>query len=645
MNKTYKITKFLLVVLCIASSCTTENEKEEVTMIDYYYDLSRNHPEYTNEEKLSYINRAYQLSLEETVGEKRLKIVNRKSFLHHKLHQYDSIRYYDSVLNTESINLNNPKYISKSYSNMGFYQKELGMLGTAYNNFNQAKKYAAIAKDSSKIANSLIQMAYLQLKFGDYHGGLESTVEATKYLKNNMYEDLAILDDIAGTCYRKLGIYDKAISKYKNSLFKSANKDSKRIISNNLAAVYIEKEEYKFAIEILNKIHESPYELSKKELARVKDNLTYAKWLNNPLQDLEAEFLEAKNIRQKEKDQIGLVASYTHLAEYYIHNEKLREAIEVIKTGLELTQRLKIPNGEIDLLTFKLKINKDDIKSRDKIIFLKDSLDNENNKISMQFADIKFDNQKMQEAYQKQLRENEKLEAQRQFDKLKSRVSVLFIVLIIIVAIVIILYLNQKQQIDKRTIVYNTERRISKKLHDELANDVYNVMISLQRQITDDGTDVAEDVLDRIESIYKRTRDISKENNSIDTGEKYISEVKDMLANYISKNTNVITKTIEAPDWNSILAHKKIIVYRILQELMINMKKHSSASLVVMSFAKIDDNVVVRYVDNGVGASLEKIKSGNGLQNVENRIESIKGSIKFECEQGKGVKIEITFPR
>jgi signal transduction histidine kinase len=46
----------------------------------------------------------------------------------------------------------------------------------------------------------------------------------------------------------------------------------------------------------------------------------------------------------------------------------------------------------------------------------------------------------------------------------------------------------------------------------------------------------------------------------------------------------------------------------------------------------------IKFTDNGVGTVLKK---QNGLQNAENRIFALKGSITFETEPGKGFQAKI----
>ncbi|MDT0687021.1 hypothetical protein [Autumnicola psychrophila] len=74
------------------------------------------------------------------------------------------------------------------------------------------------------------------------------------------------------------------------------------------------------------------------------------------------------------------------------------------------------------------------------------------------------------------------------------------------------------------------------------------------------------------------------------------------------------------------------------------MNKHSRASLVALIFSEEKNLLKIQYSDNGVGLSKESLKSGNGIRNMENRIFSIKGKLKFETEQEKGLKILIQIP-
>ncbi|MGK0429243.1 MAG: signal transduction histidine kinase, partial [Psychroserpens sp.] len=58
-----------------------------------------------------------------------------------------------------------------------------------------------------------------------------------------------------------------------------------------------------------------------------------------------------------------------------------------------------------------------------------------------------------------------------------------------------------------------------------------------------------------------------------------------------------------------------------------------------LAFETNRKTIGINCSDNGKGCDLKK---GSGLQNVENRIASIKGTITFDSELNKGFKTKIT---
>lgn len=71
---------------------------------------------------------------------------------------------------------------------------------------------------------------------------------------------------------------------------------------------------------------------------------------------------------------------------------------------------------------------------------------------------------------------------------------------------------------------------------------------------------------------------------------------------------------------------------------MVNMRKHSKANLVGLTFEQNGAKLLISYSDNGMGSQLKKQL---GLQNMENRMRSIGGSITFDTEPNKGFKSKI----
>jgi signal transduction histidine kinase len=94
----------------------------------------------------------------------------------------------------------------------------------------------------------------------------------------------------------------------------------------------------------------------------------------------------------------------------------------------------------------------------------------------------------------------------------------------------------------------------------------------------------------------------------------------------------------------------KIVIFRVTQEAMNNIAKHSKADLVRFSLRKQDGSLELGLQDNGRGFSLEEIHSrraavkGLGLTSMKERAELSGGSLDIESAQGKGTNIRAFWP-
>jgi len=270
-------------------------------------------------------------------------------------------------------------------------------------------------------------------------------------------------------------------------------------------------------------------------------------------------------------------------------------------------------------------------------ISLNDSLNRAGLTAQNTFAKIRFDEERKQQEIE--TLETHTANQALQAIKLRNQNLIIFLVglLVILLLVFLMYYLGHRYKREKIMEIHKTESRISKVIHDELANDIFNVMSSLE-------SIAPVPVIDRLEKIYLRTRDISRENSEFDTGENYIKNLISTLSNIIPANSRLIIKGENNVVWDKIGAEKKVVIYRVLQELMVNMKKHSQAKLVAISFEKSGKNLEINYSDTGVGVLGTLIEKGSGLQNVENRIFSLDGCINFETESKRGFRVSMRIP-
>ena len=94
----------------------------------------------------------------------------------------------------------------------------------------------------------------------------------------------------------------------------------------------------------------------------------------------------------------------------------------------------------------------------------------------------------------------------------------------------------------------------------------------------------------------------------------------------------------------------KVVLYRMTQEAMNNVAKHSQADLIHLSLRRRENEIELVIRDNGMGFDLEKIlslkgfKGGLGLSSMRERAELSGGKFMIESTQGKGTTVRASWP-
>ena len=93
---------------------------------------------------------------------------------------------------------------------------------------------------------------------------------------------------------------------------------------------------------------------------------------------------------------------------------------------------------------------------------------------------------------------------------------------------------------------------------------------------------------------------------------------------------------------NEVPASLKLVIFRILQEALNNVVKHSKASLVRLSLAKASQEIELTISDNGQGFDVKETpRHGLGLVSMRERAELSNGSFAIESVKGKGTTLRV----
>jgi two-component system sensor histidine kinase UhpB len=85
----------------------------------------------------------------------------------------------------------------------------------------------------------------------------------------------------------------------------------------------------------------------------------------------------------------------------------------------------------------------------------------------------------------------------------------------------------------------------------------------------------------------------------------------------------------------------KLTVFRIVQEQMNNILKHSKATMAVIRLSRHENELILRISDNGSGTDILKEIDGVGIQNIKSRAELHNGAVTIVSNPGKGYKLKV----
>lgn len=617
-------------------------KKPSIDSVSFYIQKMKD-PAFGDSICLNYANKALKLAKKTTPNSKSIEeILVHKSYLFGNLKQLDSAIASSSESLRISIAKNDSVEIGNNFSRLAYYYSVNHKKDSAFLFYNISKDININLGEKSRVGENLVQMAIIQSDFGDYYGSDETAIQALKYLDRNNIQYLTSVYNCIAISARKQNDYSEAIYWYDKAYHISENEIEKITILNNKANAFRSLNDYDNSIKILNDLLMSPLLNDvPKTKARILDNLAFTKWLANENENVLYDLLSALTIRLEENDLFGLIASYAHLSDYY-EQKNQKTALEYATKMYNIATSQKSPQDQLEALQKLINLENSN-KSKEyytRYVKISDSLNEAEQNALNKFAKLKYDSKKNRDEnlQLKMITAEKELELEK--EKNRNIITGVSGSSIVLGLLIFGYYRKQKHKQEKLQEVYKTETRIAKKIHDEVANDVYNIMNKIQYTTVNNTQ-----ILDDLDKVYLQTRNISHENNTIETGIKFEKFLKNMLSGYNNEHCKIFIKNLQEAKLQLIEKHKQITIYRVLQELMVNMKKHSEANLVVISFSVDKNYCSIKYSDNGIGINEEALTLRNGLKNVENRIKAIDGTVTFETTLNKGFKVSIFFKK
>jgi len=358
---------------------------------------------------------------------------------------------------------------------------------------------------------------------------------------------------------------------------------------------------------------------------------------------------ESTRIRTKRNDALGMAENYSYYGQLYSSLGNHSKSIEYNQKAIEIAKK----HGYTFLmqsLFHDLSVSYEKQMNYDKAL--------KYFKLYKQFQDslINIETNKtianLQVQFETAEKEKELVVKNQQLEREKST-KIYFAVISIILIISTFLFFRNKlliAQRNERISVQNaliegeqTERnRLALELHDGIANDLSAVILSLSN-----SKETSENGLKGIEKLRETHQSVRKLSHTLmprSLREKGLSEaLRELSSNFGTEQLSIEVQVLGME--KRVDNFLEFNIYRIVQEALNNILKHSQATRVLIECNRVVDTLLVNVEDNGVGFVNDETKrEGLGLQNISNRVKMMNGNLNIRTAPNEGTVVEINVP-
>ena len=215
--------------------------------------------------------------------------------------------------------------------------------------------------------------------------------------------------------------------------------------------------------------------------------------------------------------------------------------------------------------------------------------------------------------------------------------------LLLLISILCIIFKTVKQRnlIKNMQIRNDEQQKISRNLHDGVAQDLAALKFYLQQDDKEKSDFYANQALNEVRYLIGALH--------LDLNEDFETIIKQILQTF-EHNYKIQTNVLVASSHISYLPQSvQIEIIPILQESLSNIARHANATLVNVKFTDVGEDFKITISDNGIGFDMEKVDELNktdsnkhyGIQNIKDRVKALGGSVDFVNNGGTTIAITI----
>jgi len=203
----------------------------------------------------------------------------------------------------------------------------------------------------------------------------------------------------------------------------------------------------------------------------------------------------------------------------------------------------------------------------------------------------------------------------------------------------------------EQLLVEGEKNRIANELHDGIGQNLLFVKTSLQRYTDLLKTNLGEESFNQLVNSFDETiKDLKSIIYNLKPGileELGLAAAVNTLCHNIS-DQSTIKGFVDIVGFDERINPKQeITIYRIIQESLNNIIKHSKANEFTVTLMEQSGNIKILISDDGIGFNISENNKINcmGLRSIKERVESFSGTFKIDSNKNSGTILMIEMPK
>jgi PAS domain S-box-containing protein len=193
-------------------------------------------------------------------------------------------------------------------------------------------------------------------------------------------------------------------------------------------------------------------------------------------------------------------------------------------------------------------------------------------------------------------------------------------------------------------------RRLAVELHDQIGQLLALAKIKLGEGLLkspiNTSTHAVREARELIDQVIQFTRSLTFELSLTVLYELGLGAAIEWLAEQSQQQYGLQVKVIREGDEQHLHEAGRVLLFRIVRELLTNVLKHAQANQVLITLQNTGEHIHLQVADDGIGFDRpkESMFSGFGLFNIQERLSDLGGYLDLETMPGKGTSAAIVVP-